>query len=64
MCGVCLLVFFDPLGLNSPTMHMAIKILVQSLAKSGSGWDESLSENSLRKFKKWMQIFTQVARLG
>ena len=43
---------FDPLGLISPTL-VSIKVLFQSLVKSGADWDESLSGDNLRKFQKW-----------
>ncbi|XP_065086466.1 uncharacterized protein LOC135708344 [Ochlerotatus camptorhynchus] len=55
----CVMSLFDPLGLLAVyTVHG--KILIQSIWRSGSDWDEEVGEEAFNRWLKWIGILNQV----
>ncbi|XP_055613925.1 uncharacterized protein LOC129760309 [Uranotaenia lowii] len=58
----CIMSLFDPLGLLSPfTVHG--KLLVQDLWRTGCGWDETIDEDSVRKWRRWTELLPDIGQL-
>ncbi|XP_062557907.1 uncharacterized protein LOC134222769 [Armigeres subalbatus] len=53
---------FDPLGLISFFLIHG-KIIIQGIWSSGTGWDETINENSARQWRQWVQCFDQLSKL-
>ena len=50
---------FDPLGMAAPYL-LGGKLILQSVATLGFGWDDQLPDDILRKWEKWVDALAAV----
>ena len=54
---------FDPLGMAAPYL-LGGKLILQSVATLGFGWDDQLPKDILRKWEKWVDTLAAVTDLS
>ena len=54
---------FDPLGMAAPYLLRG-KLILQSVATLGFGWDDQLPDDILRKWEKWVDTLAAVTDLS
>ena len=54
---------FDPMGLVAPFILRA-KALLQELCKQGYGWDDQLSEDQSKAWKKWLKELPELQNVA
>ena len=54
---------FDPLGMAAPFL-LGGKLILQSVATSGFGWDDQLPHDILRKWEKWVDTLATATDLS
>ncbi|XP_065085675.1 uncharacterized protein LOC135707720 [Ochlerotatus camptorhynchus] len=58
----CLMSLFDPLGLVAPFIVHG-KILLQEIWRTGSQWDDEISDECFQLWTRWIQLFPKIASL-
>ncbi|XP_062700056.1 uncharacterized protein LOC134284792, partial [Aedes albopictus] len=58
----CVMTLFDPLGLLSPFIIHG-RVLIQDLWREGMEWDEQISDDVNKKWKRWIQMIGYIAEI-
>ncbi|XP_058815375.1 uncharacterized protein LOC131678938 isoform X1 [Topomyia yanbarensis] len=58
----CVMSFFDPLGLLAPFTIYG-KMLIQDLWRRGCEWDEEIDEESMMKWRNWIERLPEIERI-